>query len=100
MYVNVSKDGRYVGFKSINANGEQAPALLEVATGKVTLLENYTDQCGQVSFADDGTIAYPMGTKLIVRKGSQSKSYDLGGVMNIINLNPAGTEAAYATPTR
>ncbi len=97
MYVNVSKDGRYVGFKSINANGEQAPALLEVATGKVTLLENYTDQCGQVSFADDGTIAYPMGTKLIVRKGSQSKSYDLGGVMNIVNLNPAGTEAAYAT---
>ena len=97
MYVNVSKDGRYVGFKSINNDAEQAPALLEVATGKVTLLENYTDQCGQVSFADDGTIAYPYGTQLIVRKGGERKTYDLGGVMNIVNLNPAGTEAAYAT---
>ena len=97
MYVNVSKDGRYVGFKSINNDAEQAPALLEVATGKVTLLENYTDQCGQVSFADDGTIAYPYGTQLIVRRGNERKTYDLGGIMNIVNLNPAGTEAAYAT---
>ena len=97
MYVNVSKDGRYIGYKSINGNGDQAPAILDVTTGVTTLLENYSYQCGQVSFADDGTMAYTVGNSLIVRKGGESRSFDLGTYVNIVNISPDGTRAAYAT---
>lgn len=95
MYVSVSADGRIAGFKSINGDGDQAPALLEIATGRVTLLEDYVNQCGQVSFAEDGTMAYTMGNTLIVRNGDSSDSYDLGRYVNIANISPDGTHVAY-----
>ena len=95
MYVNVSKDGKYVGFKSINLNADQAPALLDVETGAVTFLEGYVSQCGQVSFADDGTMAYTMGNELVVRKGDSRKTYDLGEYVNIANISPDGKKVAY-----
>lgn len=95
MYINVSADGRYVGFKSINNNADQAPALLDVESGEVTLLEDYVDQCGQVSFANDGTMAYTMGNSLIIRSGESRRSYDLGQYVNIANISPDGTKVAY-----
>ena len=97
MYINVSKDGRYVGFKSINNNADQAPALLDVTTGRITLLENYIDQCGQVSFADDGTMAYTMGNKLVVRNDASRREFDLGEYVNIANISPDGKRVAYST---
>lgn len=95
MYVNVSADGRYVGFKSINSNSEQAPALLDVRTGIITLLEEYVDQCGQVSFANDGTMAYTMGDKLVIRKGESRREYNIGQYVNIANLSPDASQVAY-----
>ena len=95
MYINVSADGRYVGFKSINKDADQAPALLDVESGKVTLLEDYVDQCGQVSFANDGTMAYTMGNTLVIRSGDSRRSYDLGQYVNIANISPDGTKVAY-----
>ena len=95
MYINVSPDGKTVGFKSLNNDADQAPALLDIATGRVTLLEDYSNQCGQVSFAADGTIAYTVENKLIIRNGAGKRSYDLGFYTNIVNINPAGTEVAY-----
>ena len=41
-YAKVNKDKTLVGFKSINDQYKQAPAVLDVVTGKVTLLEDYT----------------------------------------------------------
>lgn len=96
MYVNVSADGRLAGFKSINGDGDQAPALLDIADGSVTLLEDYVDQCGQVSFAGDGTMAYTMGNSLIIRKGDMKKTYDLGQYVNIANISPDGKKVAYS----
>ena len=58
MYTHLNADKTIIGYKSINDDYQQAPALLNVETGEITLLENYTNQCGQVSFADDGTLAY------------------------------------------
>ena len=95
MYINISRDGRYVGFKSINNNADQAPALLDVETGAVTLLENYADQCGQVSFADDGTMAYTVGNTLIIRNGDKRRRIDLGQYINIANISPDGSKVAY-----
>ena len=96
LYTNLSKDGRYLGFKSFNDNDEQAPAILDVTTGRVTILEDYIHQCGQVSFADDGTMAYTMGNSLIIRKGNSRKAFDLGFYTNIANISPDGSQVAYS----
>ena len=97
MYVNYSKDGKYVGFKKIdNKTGEQAPAVLDLTTGAVRLLESYVNQCGQVSFADDGTMAYTVGNDLIVRKGDSRRKFSLGTYVNIANISPDATQVAYS----
>ena len=96
LYTNLSPDGKYLGFKSFNDADEQAPAILDVTTGIVTVLEEYTWECGQVSFANDGTMAYTMGNRLIVRKGNTRKAFDLGFYTNIANISPDGTQVAYS----
>ena len=95
MYINVSADGRYVGYKMINAKLQQAPAIYDITTGTVKMLENYVDQCGQVSFANDGTMAYTVGNKLIIRKGNDKQTFDLGFYVNIANINPEATKVAF-----
>ena len=96
LYTNLSKDGKYLGFKSFDSHDYQAPAILDVTTGAVTILEDYVWECGQVSFADDGTMAYTMGNTLIVRKGNERKAFDLGFYTNIANISPDGTQVAYS----
>ena len=96
IYTQMSKDKKLVGFKSINDDLMQAPAVVDVATGNVTLLEDYCNQCGQVSFSNDGTIAYTMGNTLVVRKGDERKTYDLGLYSNIVNLSPDATHVSYS----
>ncbi len=96
LYTNMSADGKLIRFKSFNANDEQAPAIVDVTTGIVTILDDYVHECGQVSFSNDGTIAYTMGSRLIVRKGNSRKAYDLGFYTNIANISPDGTKVAYS----
>lgn len=96
LYTNLSKDGKYIGYKAFNDRDEQAPAILDVTTGITTLLEDYSWECGQVSFADDGTIAYTMGNTLIVRKGNTRKAFDLGFYTNIANISPDASQVAYS----
>ena len=96
LYTNLSADGKYLGFKSFDAYDQQAPAILDVTTGAVTVLEDYVWECGQVSFANDGTIAYTMGNTLIIRKGNTRKAFDLGFYTNIANISPDGTQVAYS----
>ena len=96
LYTNLSKDGKYLGFKSFDSQDQQAPAILDVTTGVVTILEDYVWECGQVSFANDGTMAYTMGNSLIIRKGNIRKAFDLGFYTNIANISPDGTQVAYS----
>ncbi len=96
LYTNLSKDGKYLGFKSFDAHDYQAPAVLDVTTGAVTVLEDYVWECGQVSFANDGTMAYTMGNSLIIRKGNTRKAFDLGFYTNIANISPDGTQVVYS----
>ena len=95
LYAKVNKAKDLVGFKSINEAGQQAPAILDLNTQKVTLLEAYSDQCGQVSFSDNGTIAYTMDNKLVVRHGNTRKEFDLGFYTNLTEISPDATKVAY-----
>ena len=98
MYMQMSKDKRLIGYKSITDDcSKQAPALLNVETGVVTLLEDYTDECGQVSFSDNGTMAYTMGNNLVIRYGDTRKVFDLGFYVNIVNISPDATKVAFTT---
>lgn len=94
-YVNVSADGKYLGFKSIDSDGLQAPALLDVESGRVTLLEPYSEQCGQVSFGSGNTIVYTVGNSLYVRSGDEKKTYDLGAYVNIANISGDNKKVVY-----
>lgn len=96
LYTNMSHDGKLIGFKTFNDLDQQAPAILDVTTGAVTILEDFVHECGQVSFSNDGTIAYTMGNRLIVRKGNDRRAYDLGFYTNIANISPDGTQVAYS----
>jgi len=96
LYTNLSKDGKLLGFKSFDKHDYQAPAVLDVTTGAVTILDDYVWECGQVSFANDGTMAYTMGNTLIVRKGNMRKAFDLGFYANIANISPDATKVIYS----
>lgn len=95
MYVTVSADGNLLGFKSIDGDGNQAPALYDTRNGSITLLEPYSNQCGQVSFADDGTMAYTVGDSLVVRDGKGKRYIDLGRYVNIASLSPDASAVAF-----
>ena len=97
-YMQMSKDKTLIGFKSISDDySKQAPAVLDIATGKVTLLEPYSSECGQVSFSDDGTMAYTLGKSLVIRKGSERRKIDLGVYVNIVNISPDAKSVAFTT---
>ena len=95
MYNNLNYEKTLVGFKSINDDGMQAPALLNLENESVTLLENYSEQCGQVSFSNDGTIAYTVGNRLIIRKKNSRSEFDLGFYTNLAPISPDGKKVAY-----
>lgn len=96
LYTNMSHDGKLIGFKTFNEFDQQAPAILDVTTGAVTILDEFVHECGQVSFSNDGAIAYTMGNRLIVRKGNDRRAFDLGFYTNIANISPDGTQVAYS----
>ncbi|MGN1172512.1 MAG: hypothetical protein ACI4SO_01850, partial [Muribaculaceae bacterium] len=96
IYTNIDKNKSLLGFKSFDDKRRQAPSLLNLETGEVTLLEGYTKQCGQVSFSDDGKIAYTLGDVLVVREGEMREEYPLGEYVNIANISPDGRKVAYS----
>ncbi len=99
MYIHASKDGRYVGYKSVNNDNDQAPMVLDVTTGRSIILESYTGQCGQPSFADDNTVCYTVGKRLVVRHidGTSRREYAMPFYVNIVNISPDGTRAAFGS---
>lgn len=97
-YTNLNKEKTLLGFKSINEEGLQAPAILDLKTRTVTLLENYSQQCGQVSFANDGTIAYAVGDVLYIKRGNIKQEYPLGYYVNIVNISPDASQVAFSDP--
>ena len=94
-YMTLSPDRKNIGFKYIQSDGKQAPALLEVQTKKITLLHSPVDLCGQVSFSQNGKIAFTIGNELIVKEGNNSVNYSLGKYVNIAPIAPNGSFVCY-----
>ena len=94
-YYSVSPDGKSIGFKYINSDGSQIPALVDPSTKKITFLWDASKEAGQVSFADNGTFAFTISTKLIVKNNDETKQFELGNYSNIAPISPDAKYAAY-----
>jgi hypothetical protein len=83
-YMTLSPDKKNIGFKYIQPDGKQSPALLNIQTKKITLLHSPVDLCGQVSFSQNGKISFTIGNELIIN----NRSYSLGQYVNIAPVSP------------
>jgi len=91
----LSNDRSLVGFKSIDENGLQAPAVFDLATGQSRALHQPVQRGGQVSFAENGTYAFSIGDSLIVADGANRVSFDLGNYANLTPISPDGKYVAF-----
>ena len=94
-YMTLSPDKKNIGFKYIQADGKQAPALLNVQTKKITQLHAPVDLCGQVSFSQNGKIAFTIGNEVIIKEGNSLVNHSLGQYVNIAPIAPNGNFVCY-----
>jgi Tol biopolymer transport system component len=91
----VSPDRTKIGYKAIDENGRQAPALLDLTTRRRTLLSQPVPQCGQVSFTADGGVAYTIGRELIIERGPVRDKIPLDRYANIAPISPAADAVVF-----
>ncbi len=94
-HYTVSPAGDRVGMKVIDPDGSQTPALLDLATHRVTPLHEPGERMGQVSFTEDGRCAFTVGERLLVTDGNSTLSYDLGYYANRAPISPDGSHVAW-----
>ncbi len=109
MYNTVSPDKNRIGFKHINEDGLQAPAILDLVTGEMELLHEYVRASGQPSFFGNNGYAFTVGNSLLVfRDGAvipdtpgtedspdTPEKYDLGYYANIAPVSPDGRHVVF-----
>lgn len=91
-YYSVSPDEKLVAYKVIDDNGRQRPALVDISSGIVTYLGDFSDKYGQPTFFNDNRIAYTRDTKLILSDG---REFELGVYSNIAPVSPDGHYVCY-----
>ncbi|MBI5219881.1 MAG: PKD domain-containing protein [Bacteroidia bacterium] len=89
-YYTLSPDRKKIGFKIITQDGKQIPAVLDILTKQATHLHNPENLCGQVSFSNNGMIAFTIGNFLHVVNGSSEQTFDIGLYSNITPISPDG----------
>ncbi|NTW33042.1 MAG: hypothetical protein HGB12_10515, partial [Bacteroidetes bacterium] len=89
-YFTVSPDKSKIGFKQITPDGMQVPAVFDLQTMKITKLSNPVNLCGQVSFSNNGKIAFTVGNELFIKDGVNFTSFNLGTYSNIAPISPDG----------
>jgi hypothetical protein len=95
MYFTLSSDRSLVGFKEIDEQGIQRPVIYDVNSNVKTMLHSGSSRVGQISFANDGTIAFVVEKELFVRSGSSTRTFNLGTYSNLAPISPNGNFAAY-----
>lgn len=97
MYQTLSPDRGQVGFKHIDDEGLQAPAVLDLATGEVERLHGYVRSAGQPSFFGQRGYAFTIDRTLkVYRDGTEPPvEFDLGFYANIAPVSPDGQHVVY-----
>ncbi|MGB9720697.1 MAG: T9SS type A sorting domain-containing protein [bacterium] len=94
-YCTVSYDKNRIGFKIIDENGMQIPAIYDLETHNIHKLHSPVYQAGQVSFSKNGKVAFTIGEELIVQNKGEIKKYNLGVYANLCPISPDGNFAVY-----
>lgn len=95
-FFTISPDNKYIGIKYREIpGGVEAPALLEIETSKLIKLHDDVLFAGQVSFSDDGKIAYAIDNKLYIKHDKLVDVLDLGTYANIAPISPNGEKVVF-----
>ncbi len=94
-YYSVSPDKSKIGFKIINSDGSQTPAIFDLNSMKIKELSSPVNLCGQVSFSNDGKIAYTIDNELYVIQNDITQIYNLNTYSNITPISPDGNFVVY-----
>jgi hypothetical protein len=88
-YFNVSPDGNKLGYKKIDENGNQTPAVYDLVSGQTSLLSNAVSLCGQVDFTVDATV-FTLGNEIHILKNGETEIIPTDFYTNIVSLSPDG----------
>jgi hypothetical protein len=94
-YVSVSADGRFAGFKEVLSDGLQRPVLFDLTGNTGTILHPSGQHIGQISFSNNGDIAFTVGTELTILNGTAKRTIPLGTYSNIAPISPDGARAVF-----
>jgi len=96
-YFTVSPDKNLIGIKLIE-KGKQTPAIYDLNNDKIIKLNKATYNCGQVSFANNGEIAFTIGNEVYIRSLDNKKTtkIDIGTYVNIVVISPDAKYLAYS----
>ncbi|HBG70783.1 MAG: hypothetical protein A2W93_01035 [Bacteroidetes bacterium GWF2_43_63] len=95
-YMQMSPDGKTIGFKYIAEDGMQTPALLDITTGKTTSLAEPAPLCGQPSFSTNGDVVISDTSGFTVyRKNGVSEKFATGTYANYTAASPDGKFVVY-----
>ncbi len=95
LYVSVSADGRFAGFKEVRSDGSQTPVLYDLTGNTKSILHSAEQQIGQVSFSKKGDIAFTVGTELNIINGAAKRTIPLGTYSNIAPISPNASCAVF-----
>jgi Tol biopolymer transport system component len=69
----------------------QQPILLNLKSKEVVKLQNEVRQAGQISFSQNGKIAFTIGNSLVVINGEMKEVFELGTYSNLAPISPDGS---------
>ena len=95
LFVSVSSNGQFIGFKEVRSDGSQVPVLVDLTGTARTILHPAAHQVGQVSFSKNGDIAFTVGMELNVISGAAQRTVPLGTYSNIAPISPDASFAVF-----
>ncbi|MDD3875778.1 MAG: T9SS type A sorting domain-containing protein [Bacteroidales bacterium] len=95
-YFNISPDKKMIGFKLINENALQTPAIYNIAEDEIILLHEAVSQCGQVVFTANNSPCFTIGQTLFILNKNDVQTYYLGAYSNIIAVSPDAHFVVYS----
>lgn len=95
-YMQVSPDLNKIGFKIIDENGMQTPAIIDVLSNKIIKLHSPSSQCGQVFFNSEGDVFYTVNETVYIVSGIQTSNVNIGTTCNYIAYSSSRNTVVYS----
>jgi PKD repeat protein len=94
-YMKFHQEKNLIGFKYIDKDGMQAPAVYDLTAKEMHLLHAPANLTGQTNFSDD-KIVFTIGNTLYLVSENETEMIDLGAYVNIVEVSPDGRFLSFA----